>query len=35
MIERAHAAGIPGNIVLADSAYGESIEFRETVRAFG
>jgi SRSO17 transposase len=35
MIERAHAAGIPGNIVLADSAYGESIEFRETVRMLG
>jgi hypothetical protein len=35
MIDRAHAAGIPGNIVLADSAYGESIQFRETVRMLG
>jgi SRSO17 transposase len=35
MIERAVRAGIPGNIVLADSAYGESSEFREAVRLHG
>lgn len=35
MIERAHADGIPGDIILADSAYGESIDFRETVRMLG
>jgi SRSO17 transposase len=35
MIERAVRAGIPGEIVLADSAYGESSEFRETVRLLG
>ena len=35
MIERAARDGIPGNIVLADSAYGESHLFRETVRLLG
>ncbi len=35
MIERAAAAGIPGEVMLADSAYGESVEFRETVRLLG
>jgi SRSO17 transposase len=32
MIERATRAGIPGEIVLADSAYGDSNEFRHGVR---
>lgn len=35
MIERAAQAGIPGEIVLADSAYGDSSEFRDTVRMLG
>lgn len=35
MIERAARAEIPGEIILADSAYGESKEFRETVRMLG
>jgi SRSO17 transposase len=35
MIERAALADIPGEIILADSAYGESSEFRETVRLLG
>lgn len=35
MIERAARAQIPGDIILADSAYGESSEFRETVRMLG
>ena len=35
MIDRAAAAGIPGSIILADSFYGESSEFRETVRFLG
>lgn len=35
MIERAVRAAIPGEIVLADSAYGESHLFRETVRLLG
>jgi SRSO17 transposase len=35
MIERAICAGIPGEIVLADSAYGDSFQFRETVRLHG
>lgn len=35
MIERAARAGIPGNVILADSAYGDSCEFRETVRMLG
>jgi SRSO17 transposase len=35
MIEQAVRDGIPGEIVLADSAYGESHVFRETVRSLG
>ena len=35
MVERAVAAGIPGEVVLADSAYGESYLFRETLRLLG
>jgi SRSO17 transposase len=35
MIERAVHHGIPGTIVLADSAYGNSHAFRETVRLLG
>ena len=35
MIARAHDAGLPGEIVLADSAYGESSDFRREVRALG
>lgn len=35
MIERAVVAGIPGEVLLADSGYGESHLFRETVRLHG
>ena len=35
MIERAARAGVPGEVILADSAYGKSSEFRETVRTLG
>lgn len=35
MIERAAQEGFPGEILLADSAYGESHAFRETVRLLG
>jgi SRSO17 transposase len=35
MIERAARAEIPGEIILADSAYGDCCEFRETVRVHG
>jgi SRSO17 transposase len=35
MIKRAKLNGIPGNIILADSAYGDSTEFRNTVRELG
>jgi len=35
MIERAAAASIPGKIILADSAYGESVKFRQGARALG
>jgi SRSO17 transposase len=35
MIERAIDAGLPGEVLLADSAYGESHPFRETVRLLG
>jgi SRSO17 transposase len=35
MIERAARAEIPGDIVLADSAYGESCEFRKSVSDLG
>lgn len=33
MIERAVDAGIPGEIILADAAYGSSADFRNAVRA--
>jgi SRSO17 transposase len=35
MIERAAQAEIPGEIILADSAYGDSYQFRGTVRTHG
>jgi len=35
MIERAVVDGVPGDILLADSGYGESHLFRETVRLHG
>jgi SRSO17 transposase len=35
MIQRAKHDEIPGNIILADSAYGDSTEFRNTVRQLG
>ncbi|MCG8672844.1 MAG: IS701 family transposase [Pseudomonadales bacterium] len=35
MIERAARAELPGNIILADSAYGSSAEFRNTIRLLG
>lgn len=35
MIRRAKQDEIPGNIVLADSAYGDSTDFRNTVRQLG
>lgn len=35
MIERAAAAEVPGEIILADAAYGEASEFRNTVRLLG
>lgn len=35
MIERAVKHEVPGEIVLADAAYGDSSEFRNTVRAHG
>ena len=35
MIRRAVSAGLPGEVLLADSAYGESHVFRETVRELG
>ncbi len=35
MIERARRAGIPGDIVLADAAYGDSSQFRNGVRCLG
>jgi SRSO17 transposase len=35
MIERAGRAEIPGEIILADGAYGDSIEFRSTIRLMG
>jgi len=33
MIERAREHGIPGDVLLADSAYGSSLMFREALRA--
>jgi len=35
MIERAARNGIPGDVVLADSAYGDSTDFRNAVRTLG
>jgi SRSO17 transposase len=35
MIERAIADGLPGGLVLADSAYGDNAEFRRRVRCEG
>lgn len=35
MVERAVDAGIPGQIILADSAYGSSAEFRNAIRVMG
>ena len=35
MIERAVREGIPGSILLADSAYGDSTEFRNGIRKLG
>jgi len=35
MIKRAKESGIPGNIMLADSAYGDSTDFRNSVRELG
>lgn len=35
MVKRAVADGIPKGVLLADSAYGTSLEFREQVRALG
>ena len=35
MIERARDAGIPGEIILADAAYGSSSDFRNAVRVMG
>jgi SRSO17 transposase len=35
MIRRAVADGVPRGVLLGDSAYGSSIEFREEVRALG
>jgi SRSO17 transposase len=35
MIKRAKDSGIPGNIMLADSAYGDSTDFRNSVRELG
>jgi SRSO17 transposase len=35
MIERAKSNGIPGDILLADSAYGDCTDFRNAVRKLG
>jgi SRSO17 transposase len=35
MIDRAHQAQIPGNIILADAAYGDSSDFRNGIRQRG
>jgi SRSO17 transposase len=35
MIQRAKENGIPGNVMLADSAYGDSTDFRNSVRKLG
>ena len=35
MIERAALAELPGEIILADGAYGDSADFRNTIRSLG
>lgn len=35
MIERAVHSNVPGEIILADAAYGEASEFRNTIRLLG
>ena len=35
MIERATDAGVPGDVLLADSAYGDNTDFRNAVRVLG
>lgn len=35
LIKRAKENGIPGNVMLADSAYGDSTDFRNSVRELG
>lgn len=35
MIRRAKKNGVPGNVMLADSAYGDSTDFRNSVRELG
>jgi len=35
MIARAKESGVPLGVFLADSAYGDNVEFRRKVRAFG
>lgn len=35
MIARAKASGVPPGVFLADSAYGDNVEFRRKVRAMG
>jgi SRSO17 transposase len=35
MVARAKQDAIPGNIILADSAYGDSTEFRNRIRSLG
>lgn len=35
MIDRAAAAGIPGEVILADAGYGDSVLFRQSVRLLG
>lgn len=35
MIERARVAELPGDIILADAAYGDSSDFRNTIRLLG
>lgn len=35
MIERAKKNGIPGSLILADSAYGDSTHFRNSLRELG
>lgn len=35
MMKRAKEAGLPGNVLLADAAYGDSTDFRNSVRELG